>query len=62
MKRASQFEDFFPANAYGFRELTLAELLSDPIVRDLMRSDRVSPSDIKRIFSGRGSLNLALAA
>ena len=62
MKSPTQFSDSFQANAYGFRELTLAEMLGDPIVRDLMRSDRVSASDIKRIFSGRGNSNFAYAA
>jgi hypothetical protein len=62
MKPASHFDDSIANNAFGFRELTLAQMLGDPIVRDLMRSDRVSPLDIRKILSGRGSLNLALAA
>ena len=62
MKPASHFDGSFAGNAYGFRELTLAEMLGDPIVRDLMRSDHVSPSDIRKIFSGQGGRNFALAA
>jgi hypothetical protein len=47
---------------YGFRELTLAEMLRDPIVQDLMRNDGISPPRVKKIFSQRRVQNLALAA
>jgi hypothetical protein len=62
MQPSSHFDEFFIGNAYGFRELTLAEMLYDPIVEDLMRSDGVSPSDVKKIFSWRRVRNIVLAA
>ena len=62
MKPAFHFDACFAGNAYGFRELTLADMLRDPIIQDLMRSDRVSAADIRKVFSGRGVRRLALAA
>jgi hypothetical protein len=62
MKPVSSFDDFSMGKTYGFRELTLAEMLGDPIVRDLMRSDRVTSSDIRKILGGRGARRFALAA
>ena len=62
MTPASRFDESFARNAYGFRELTLAEMLDDPIVRDLMRSDGVSRSEVRRLFSLKRLRNLALAA
>jgi hypothetical protein len=62
MQPKFHFGESFAGNAYGFRELTLMEMLLDPIVQDLMRSDGVSPSDVKKIFCRRRVRNLALAA
>jgi hypothetical protein len=62
MKPISLFDEFSMGKTYGFKELTLAEMLRDPIIRDLMRSDGVSPSDVRRIFSPRRLRNLGLAA
>ena len=62
MKPFSSFDDFSMGKTYGFKELTLADMLGDPIVQDLMRSDGVSPSDLRRILSSRRPRNLALAA
>jgi hypothetical protein len=62
MQPASHFDESFAGNAYGFRELTLAEMLRDPIVQDLMRSDGVSASDVKRTFDLRSGRKFALAA
>jgi hypothetical protein len=62
MTPISSFDDFSMGKTFGFKELTLAEMLRDPIVQDLMRSDGVSPSDLRRILSPRRPRNLALAA
>lgn len=62
MKLFSSFDDFSMGKTYGFKELTLVEMLRDPIVQDLMRSDGVSPSDLRRLLSSRRPRNLALAA
>ena len=62
MKPIFHFDESFAGNAYGFRELTLAEMLRDPIVQDLMRSDGVSRSEVRRLLSSRRPRNLALAA
>lgn len=62
MKPVSHVDEPFAGHAYGFRELTLADMLRDPIVQDLMRSDGVSRSDLRRILSSRQPRNLALAA
>jgi hypothetical protein len=62
MKPVSHFDEPFAGHAYGFRELTLADMLRDPIVQDLMRSDGVSRSDLRRILNSRHPRNLALAA
>jgi len=62
MQPISHFDEFSLGKTYGFKELTLAEMLRDPIVQDLMRSDGVSPSDLRRILSSRQPRNLALAA
>lgn len=62
MKPVSSFDGFAMGKTYGFRELTLADMLRDPIVQDLMRSDGVSCSDVQRVFSVRRPQNLALAA
>jgi hypothetical protein len=43
-------ERFAPADA-GFKgELTLQEILSDPVTRSMMARDQVSPADIERMF------------
>ena len=62
MKPISHFDEFSMGKTYGFKELTLVEMLGDPIVQDLMRSDCVSPSDLRRLSSARRPRNLALAA
>jgi hypothetical protein len=62
MKPFFSFDDFSLGKTYGFKELTLADMLGDPIVQDLMRSDRVTPSDVRKVFSGRGRRSFALAA
>jgi hypothetical protein len=56
------FDDFSMGKTYGFKELTLADMLRDPIVQNLMRSDGVSPSDVRQAFSLRRLRNLDLAA
>ncbi len=62
MTPASHSGESFAGTSYGFRELTLADMLRDPIVQDLMRSDGVSCSDVRRVFSLRRLQNLVLAA
>jgi hypothetical protein len=62
MKPVSILDDFSMGKTYGFKELTLAEMLRDPIVQDLMRSDGVSRSEVRHIFSLRRLRKLALAA
>lgn len=58
----SHFNEFSMSKTNGFKELTLADMLRDPIVQDLMRSDCVTSSDIRKIFNGRSVRRLALAA
>ncbi len=62
MQPISYFDDFSMGKTYGFKELTLADMLRDPIVQDLMRSDGVTRSDLRRLLSLRRPRNLALAA
>ena len=62
MQPSSYFDKFSLGKTYGFKELTLAEMLRDPVVQDLMRSDYVTSSDIRKIFNGRSVRRLALAA
>ena len=62
MKPVSSFDDFSMGKTYGFKELTLEDMLRDPIVQDLMRSDDVTCSDLRRILSSKRPRNLALAA
>jgi hypothetical protein len=37
------------------RELRLEDLLDDPVVRRMMRSDRVDPSDVRRAMAKKES-------
>lgn len=62
MQPSSHFDDFSMGKTYGFKELSLADMLRDPIVQDLMRSDGVSRADLRRLLSSRQPRNLALAA
>ena len=41
------------------RELTLREMLADPIVRILMRRDRVRPETVIAVFRSRQERNAA---
>lgn len=62
MPPASHVDESLGGKAWGFSELTLAEMLRDPIVRDLMRSDGVSECDVRRSFNLRRLRNFAFAA
>jgi transcriptional regulator GlxA family with amidase domain len=43
--------DQFASEDIGFTgELTLQEILSDPVTRSMMARDQVSPADIERMF------------
>lgn len=44
------------------KELTLCEMLDDPIVQDVMRSDGISRSDVLVAFRINDCRNFALAA
>jgi hypothetical protein len=55
------------ANAFirfnsGFAELTLREMLRDPIVLDLMKSDGVTRGDVVGSFKSEGRKKFRLAA
>jgi hypothetical protein len=45
-----------------WRELTLQQMMDDPIVHDLMRSDRVSRADIESLFGALRRTALRAAA
>ncbi len=51
MTSADLHTDFDFAN---FRELTIGELLADPLTRAVMKADRVDPDDLERGFRGCG--------
>jgi hypothetical protein len=48
----------YGARPFGFKELTLRQMLLDPIVQDLMRADKVSTPDVLKAF---GSINYRCA-
>jgi hypothetical protein len=50
-------KSFHPA-----KELTLCEMLDDPIVQDVMRSDRISRADVLAAFRLNDCRKLSLAA
>ncbi len=50
------------ARPYGFKELTLQQMLCDPIVQDLMRADKVSIPDVLNAYDFVGQRRIVLAA
>ncbi len=52
----------FGTGKYGFRELTLRQMLCDPIVQDLMRADKVSIPDVLNAYDFVGQRRIVLAA
>ena len=56
---------FKPANRkslHQIEELTLCEMLDDPIVQDVMRSDGISRAEVLAAFRINDCRNFALAA
>jgi hypothetical protein len=48
-----------PRRRFVDRELTLREMLADPIVQTLMRRDRVRPETVVALFAPRQERNAA---
>jgi len=46
----------------SYREPTLRELLDDPVVQDVMRSDGVSRADVERAFAMQARRRFRVAA
>jgi hypothetical protein len=62
MQGYSSLSRSFQRIAFRFEELTLCEMLDDPIVQDLMKSDRITPRDVLQALHLQTCDKLALVA
>jgi hypothetical protein len=62
MPTSSDLSNAFRRISSGFAELTLREMLNDPIVMDLMKSDGVTRREVIGAFRCEDRKNLRLAA